>query len=96
MNKNSISKPSQTDWTRIKTMTDTEIDLSDIPEITEEQLARSVPRVGLKKFDNSKTAVTVLIDNVVLERLKILSDAQEYQTIINQAIKEYITIHQQQ
>lgn len=44
MNKKSISMKSQTDWDRINTMEDKDIDLSDIPEITQEQMSRAVLR----------------------------------------------------
>lgn len=35
MSKKNILKDSQTDWERIEAMHDKEIDLSDIPEVTE-------------------------------------------------------------
>ena len=43
MNKNSSPLESQTDWDRLETMTDDEIDYSDIPEITPEQFATAKP-----------------------------------------------------
>jgi len=47
------SKTSQTEWERLASLSDEEIDTSDIPEPTPEQLARAVLRKGLKPaFDN--------------------------------------------
>ena len=46
MNKKTTPRASQTDWARIETMRDEDIDLSDIPEVTEEQIARAVLRVS--------------------------------------------------
>ncbi|MCP4415253.1 MAG: hypothetical protein GY805_01440 [Chloroflexi bacterium] len=43
MNKNSFSPKSQTDWARLDAMADDDIDFSDIPELTEEQLKSMKP-----------------------------------------------------
>ena len=43
MNKNNFTLESQTDWDRLDEMTDDEIDLSDIPELTAEQLQSMRP-----------------------------------------------------
>jgi hypothetical protein len=48
MNKEPISSKSQTDWKRLESMTDKDIDLSDCPEITPEMFAKGVVRRGLK------------------------------------------------
>ena len=48
MSKSFSSKASQTNWERIDTMQDEDIDLSDIPEVTEEQVRQAVLRVGGK------------------------------------------------
>ena len=45
MNKKSTSRASRTDWARINAMRDEDIDLSDIPEVTEEQMARAELRL---------------------------------------------------
>ena len=41
MSKKPISTSSRTDWERLNAMQDKDIDLSDIPEVTEEQAARA-------------------------------------------------------
>lgn len=43
MNKNNFSLESQTDWERLDAMTDDDIDFSDIPELTAEQLQSMKP-----------------------------------------------------
>ena len=42
------SNPSKTDWEALEKMTDEEIDFSDIPEITEEQMAKAVMKISGK------------------------------------------------
>lgn len=43
MNKNNFTLESQTDWNRLDEMKDEDIDLSDIPELTAEQLQSMRP-----------------------------------------------------
>jgi hypothetical protein len=43
MSKNNFSLESQTDWERLDAMTDEDIDFSDIPELTAEQLQAMKP-----------------------------------------------------
>jgi hypothetical protein len=54
MNKKFTSKDSQTDWERITAMQDNDIDLSDIPEVTEEQMARAKTRIAGKSVAKGK------------------------------------------
>jgi uncharacterized protein (DUF4415 family) len=67
-------------------MPDSEIDFSDIPELSEEQLARLV-RARLKP---SKTPVSIRLDNDVLTWLK-KQGGSGYQTRINQLLREAMT-----
>ncbi|MCC5613688.1 hypothetical protein LC605_01050 [Nostoc sp. CHAB 5836] len=46
MTKSFSFKASQTDWEIIDAMQDEDINLSDIPEVTEEQMKQAVLRVG--------------------------------------------------
>jgi hypothetical protein len=48
MKKKVISNKSRTDWKRLKTMTDKDIDLSDIPELTPRMFACSILRREIK------------------------------------------------
>jgi len=56
MSKSTTSNKSQTDWKRLDTMDDENIDLSDIPELTPEMFEEAVVKLGLKDKEN-KTGV---------------------------------------
>jgi hypothetical protein len=66
VNNSSSSKISQTDWARIHAMQDEDIDLSDIPEATEEQIAQAVLRVGGVPVDRGKQQAIVMLDAFML------------------------------
>lgn len=68
---------------QLEAMPDSAIDFSDIPELTEEQLARLV-RARLKP---RKTPVSIRLDSDVLHWLKDQGGAG-YQTRINQLLRE--------
>ncbi|MEJ7863311.1 MAG: hypothetical protein WKF90_16900, partial [Pyrinomonadaceae bacterium] len=69
MNKQNTTKESQTDWARIDAMTDEDINLSDIPEITEEMWAKAIWRKGSKPIQlNSQE--TLAVDRDVIEFFK--------------------------
>lgn len=61
MNNESISRNSQTDWQRLDAMTDSDIDLSDCPEITPDMFASAIVRRGRSAAKN-KAQVTLRID----------------------------------
>ena len=82
------SNISQTDWDRIDTMTDEEIDLTDIPEITPQAFANAVARRGLKPSTARKTQITLRIDSDVIEWFK--SQGRGYQTHINELLRAYM------
>lgn len=88
MNSNSISRVSQTDWEALDKMTDAEIDLSDIPEVTAEQMARAQLRVGGKPISKSKIRVNIYLDAEVIEYFKARAGGRGYQTLINETLKE--------
>ena len=91
MNNESISNNSQTDWQRLDTMTDEDIDFSDCPEVTPEMFARAVVRHGLPA-SKPKAQGTLRIDSDVLDWFK--SQGQGYQTRINQLLRAYMEAHQ--
>ncbi|MEG3876333.1 hypothetical protein QT972_02955 [Microcoleus sp. herbarium7] len=57
MNNEFTSSKSQTDWQRLDSMTDEDIDFSDRPEITPEMFAKAVVRRALPN-PKTKTQVT--------------------------------------
>jgi hypothetical protein len=54
MNNEPIASKSQTDWQRLDTMYDQDIDFSDCPEVTFEQFAKAVVKRGLRNSKNKK------------------------------------------
>ena len=87
MSKSTISKKSQTDWERLETMEDQDIDVSDIPELTPEMFAKAVVKRGLKDKEN-KTQLTIRVDRDVLDWFK--SQGRGYQTRINSLLRAYM------
>ncbi|WP_375505269.1 BrnA antitoxin family protein [uncultured Nostoc sp.] len=71
-------------------MQDEDIDLSDIPEVTEEQMKQAVLRVGGKPVKRSQQRVDILLDAFIVEYFKTKAGEQGYQVLINQALAEYI------
>lgn len=96
MNKRSTSRASRhaagskTDWPRVRSMRNADIDLSDIPEITAEMAAHGIVRVAGKAVPRGKTRLTMYLDNAVVEFFKARAGARGYQTLINEALKQAI------
>ena len=77
---------SKTDWKKIDAMDDTDIDLSELPEVSPEKFAKAIVRKGLKPVV-SKTQITLRLDTDVLNWFK--AQGQGYQTNINALLKAY-------
>ncbi len=90
MKKNYTLKKSETDWERIRTMKDEDIDYSDIPPLTPEFFANGIVRKGLKPV-NRKDQVTLRIDHDVIQFFK--EQGRGYQTKINQLLRAYMEAH---
>ncbi|MCI0697275.1 BrnA antitoxin family protein [candidate division KSB1 bacterium] len=90
MNKKYSSKASQTDWDRIYRMRDEDIDLSEIPEITAKQMARTVLRVGGKPAPKGKVQVNLSLDAGVVAYFKTQAGGRNFQKLINEALKTKI------
>jgi uncharacterized protein (DUF4415 family) len=90
---------SRSDLARIDSMTDEEIDYSDIPPLTDEQLAALKPlRDVLPKAVASKVRITIRLDADSVQWFKDQvrqAGGGSYQALINQALREYIQ-HQKQ
>ncbi|MGA2733509.1 MAG: BrnA antitoxin family protein [Syntrophobacteraceae bacterium] len=87
MSKKSTLRGSQTEWGRIKAMRDEDIDTSEIPEITEEQMKGSTLRFGGKHVSKGKMRVNILLDAEVVAYFKSQAGGRGYQTLINEALK---------
>jgi len=87
MKKPAISRKSRTDWKRVDTMTDKQIDFSDTPEVTPDMFARAVVRRGLKPVPR-KEQLTIRVDSDVLEWYR--QQGPGYQTRINALLRAYM------
>lgn len=90
MNKKNITKDSQTNWERISKMRDKDIDLSDIPEVTEKQIKQAKLRIGGKLLPKQKVRVNISLDANIIAYYKTRAAGRGYQTLINEALKENI------
>jgi len=88
MSERNLKKPSETDWARIDSMTDEEIDTSDIPPLDEEFFAAAQWRMPKRK-----TAVTLSVDDDVLKWFE--AQGAEFQQRINAALRIYAEAHQE-
>ena len=70
MSKESTLKGSQTDWEALEKMNDEDIDLSEIPEVTAEQIAQATLRLGGKPVARGKVRVNIYLDAEVVEYFK--------------------------
>jgi len=91
MKKGIIMQQSQTDWKKIDAMSDEDINVSELPEMSPEKFAKAIVRKGLKPVAN-KTQITLRLDADVLEWFK--SQGRGYQTNINALLKAYKDAHQ--
>ena len=71
-------------------MSERDIDLSEIPEITEEQMKRTVLRVGGKTVTKGKVRVNMFLDADIVAYFKTLASGRGYQTLINDALRHSI------
>ena len=78
---------------KLKRMQDKDIDFSDMPPLTQEQLARFVPAKLLNRslYRPVKIAVKINYDADVLEWFR--SFGKGYQTRINAVLREYMMSH---
>ena len=94
MNEDSILKASETDWEALEKMEDEDIDTSDIPEVTVEQMAQAKLRVGGQSVSRGKIRVNMYLDAAVVEYFKARAGGRGYQTLINETLKESMRRHQ--
>jgi uncharacterized protein (DUF4415 family) len=83
-------KVSQTDWEVLKKMEDIDIDMSEIPEVTAEQMAQATLRIGGKPITKGKVRINIYLDATVVEYFKAQAGGRGYQTLINETLKESI------
>ena len=68
-------------------MRDEDIDLSDIPEITAEQMSRAVLRVGGRPVPKGKVLIPLLLDADVVTYFQEQAGEDYYADLINNVLK---------
>jgi uncharacterized protein (DUF4415 family) len=79
---NSTKRRSRTDWKRIDSLRDEDIDFSDIPEQGPDFFARAIIWPGLKK------QITLRLDPDVLTFFR--KQGKGYQSTINAVLRKYV------
>nr|MCR5536106.1 BrnA antitoxin family protein [Succinivibrio sp.] len=79
---NQLPAPSEAELNKLMSMQDSDIDLTDIPEITAEEAKRAIPNPFFKPI---KKQITIRIDADLLAWLK--KDGKGYQTKLNNIIR---------
>ena len=90
MSKKRTSRASRTDLGRIRELKEKDIDLSDVPELTPEQLEGARVRFDSKDVPEGKTRVTMYLDNTVVHYFKMRAGKRGYQTLINETLAKFI------
>jgi len=87
MSSRSTSRSSQTDWDRLRSMRDEDVDLSEIPEVTAQDLRGAVLRVGGKPVPEGKSFVGMLLDSDLVEELRRRAGEKGLQRVINETLR---------
>ncbi len=85
MSRKNIFGDSETEWRRIDTMRDEDIDLSDIPEVTDEQMAGARLRIGGRPVPKGR--ISVLLDAEVVAYFRMRAGEKNYESVINEILK---------
>jgi uncharacterized protein (DUF4415 family) len=93
MKKKATLKKLGSDWTRLSSMENDEVDTSEIPEISPEQFAQAIVRRELKPAE-TKVQLTIRIDKDVLEWYR--KRGRGYQARINSLLRAYMEAHRQE
>ncbi|MEM7795095.1 MAG: BrnA antitoxin family protein [Cyanobacteria bacterium P01_C01_bin.118] len=87
MSKEPTLNKSETDWQRLDSMSDEDIDLSDCPEVTPDMFAKAFVRRGSRQQPAQKS-ITLVVDQDVLEWFEAQGDEAERQMAL--ALKIYV------
>ena len=91
MKRTSISRKSQSDWTRVRSLKDKDIVADrDAPEWSPEMFARAIVKKGLKT-PSSKSLLSLRIDSEVLSWFR--SQGPGYQSRMNALLRAYMEAH---
>ncbi len=88
MSENTLKTTSQTNWAKLETMTDEEIDTSDIPPLDEKFFANARLRMP-----RGKVAVTVSVEKDVNDWYQ--AQGEESKALMSAALKIYAEAHRE-
>ena len=80
-----MKKTSKTDWERIKSMKDKDIDFSDIPELDDDFFEEAILWSGKKK------QITIRLDPDIVDFYK--KEGPGYQSRINKVLRRYMEVY---
>ncbi len=83
MNADNLKSTSQTNWEALKTMSDEDIDYSDIPPLTEEFFANATLRIPAQKAQNF-----IELDPEIMQWFR--SKSQKPQELVNTVLRQYM------
>ncbi|MBV9242028.1 MAG: hypothetical protein JO314_08465 [Acidobacteria bacterium] len=85
------SAPDKRRGANVKHITDEEIDFSDIPELTDDQLKRAV-RIGRPATGSAKHMIAFRISPNLLSKIRKLADKNNtpYQTYLHQLLEDAV------
>ena len=86
MKENDLRNTSQTDWKRVESMMDEEIDTSDIPPLDDDFFFHAELRLP-----EPKQPITIRLDADVIEWFK--AQGKGYQTRMNAILRRYMEVH---
>jgi len=72
-------------------MKDDEVDLSEVPEITAQDLRGAVLRVGGEPVPEGKSFVGMLLDSDLVEELRKRAGEEGLQRVINETLRASLT-----
>lgn len=87
MNSYNMKRRSRTDWARVDALIDSEIDLSEVPELDESFFANAILRMP-----RTPVVVALHVDPEVLAWFKAQGEA--YEDRVNAALRIYAEAHQ--
>ena len=82
-----MNKPSRTNWARVDSIPDEEIDYTDNPKLSEDFFAEAV------RWPGPKQQITLRLDPDVLAFFK--AQGKGYQTTINAVLRKYMDAQKQ-
>lgn len=84
-----MNKPSRTDWQKLESMTDVEIDYSDIPPLGEDFFARATVR----RPEQPQVVVTLEVDSALFAWFDVQEDGWECR--MRAALQMYAEAHRE-